>query len=298
MPRLPSNGLSLEYESAGDPAAPPVLLIMGLGMPAAAWPDALVAMLVRQGLRVIRFDNRDCGGSSRIQPTEKPPALPLAIARALLRLPVSAPYSLEDMALDAEGLLDALGIARAHIVGVSMGGMIGQVLAARAPHRVASLVSIMSGTGNPRTGLGKARALHALLSRPDDPRDAAKVAAHYLRIYGVIGSPGFDQDETALRSHLDRIAARGYDAAGTVRQLLAILASGDRRAALARITSPTLVVHGANDPLLPPAAGRETARCIRGARLLMIDGMGHDLPGPLLPRLADEIGSFCHSAGL
>lgn len=298
MPSLAVNGLNLEYEVAGDPSAPPILLIMGLGMPAAAWPEGLVALLVRQGFRVIRFDNRDCGGSSRVHPTERSTPLPMAIARALLRLPVTAPYTLDDMAFDAEGLLDALGIRRVHVVGVSMGGMIGQVLAARFPHRVASLASIMSGTGNPRSGLGKTRALHALLSKPEDPNDAGQVAAHYLKIYGVIGSPGFEQDETALRQHLDRIAARGYDAAGTARQLLAILASGDRRAMLGRISAPTLVIHGADDPLLPPVAGRETARCIRGARLLMIAGMGHDLPGPLLPRLAEEIGAHCHAAGL
>ncbi|MEF9995668.1 MAG: alpha/beta hydrolase [Burkholderiaceae bacterium] len=298
MPSLEVNGLRLEYETAGDAASPPILLIMGLGMPSAAWPEGLIALLVRQGFRVIRFDNRDCGGSSRMKSDPRNSSLPMAIARALLRLPVRASYTLDDMALDAETLLDALQIRRAHVVGVSMGGMIAQVLATRLPHRVASLTSIMSGTGNPRSGLGKTRALHALLSQPEDPHNVDRVIEHYLKIFGVIGSPGFEQDETALREHLGRIASRGYDAAGTARQLLAILASGDRRAMLGRISAPTLVIHGADDPLLPAAAGRETARCIRSARLLMIAGMGHDLPGPLLPRLAEEIGGHCHAAGI
>lgn len=296
MPVIESNGLRLEYEDAGDPAAPALLLIMGLGMPAAAWPDELVNRLVQHGLRVIRFDNRDCGGSSRMHVAGRQTPLPTAIGRALLGLKVRSPYTLNDMAADTIGLLDALGVARAHVVGVSMGGMIGQVLAAVWPQRVASLTSIMSATGNARSGLGRVRALRALLSHPARPGDVDAITTHYLKVFGVIGSPGFAQDAAALRAHLHRVATRGYDAAGTARQLLAILGSGDRRAMLSRITSPTLVIHGTEDPVLPLRAGRETAACIRGARLMEVAGMGHDLPAPLLARLGDEIAGFCHGA--
>lgn len=296
MPVLEVNDLRLEYEDVGDPAAPALLLIMGLGMPAAAWPEALIDGLVQQGFRVIRFDNRDCGGSSRLHVAGRQTPLPTAIARALLGLKVRAPYTLNDMAADAIGLLDALGVNRAHVVGVSMGGMIGQVMAAVWPQRVLSLTSIMSATGNPRSGLGRLRAIRAMLSRPAHAADVAAITAHYLKVFGVIGSPGFAQDAAALREHLGRIAARGYDAAGTSRQLLAILASGDRRAMLARIAAPTLVIHGAADPVLPLRAGRETAASIRGARFEEIAGMGHDLPAPLLPRLANEIAGFCFGA--
>lgn len=298
MPIAEANGLQLHYELAGDPAAPPLLLIMGLGMPAAAWPEGLVAYLVRHGLRVIRFDNRDAGTSTHIA-ASPPTPVPLAIGRALLRLPVRAPYRLEDMADDTEGLLDALGIERAHIAGASMGGMIGQVLAARAPRRVASLTSIMSATGNPHVGLGRPRAIRAVLTRPPLPHDPATMIEHYMRVFGVIGSGGELANEQALRAQVERIVQAGaYDRAAASRQILAILASGDRRASLAQIRAPTLVIHGADDPLLPVAAGRETARCIAGARLVVVPGMAHDLPLSLLPRLAEQIAGHCHSAGL
>ncbi|HRZ01871.1 MAG TPA: alpha/beta fold hydrolase [Burkholderiaceae bacterium] len=298
MPIAEANGLQLHYEVAGDPAAPPVVLIMGLGMPAAAWPEGLVAYLVRHGLRVIRFDNRDAGTSTHFAASPSMP-VPLAIGRALLRLPVRAPYRLEDMADDTEALLDALAIDRAHIVGASMGGMIGQVLAARAPRRVASLTSIMSATGNPHVGLGRPRAIRAVLTRPKQPRDPVAMIEHYMRVFGVIGSGGEFANEAALRAQVERIVQAGaYDGAAATRQILAILASGDRRGSLAHIRAPTLVIHGADDPLLPVGAGRETARCIPGARLLVIPGMAHDLPLALLPRLADQIADHCHAAGI
>lgn len=295
MPFAEVNGLRLEYEVRGDEHAPPLLLIMGLGMPAAMWPDEFVAALLGRGLRVITVDNRDCGGSTRLadQPV---PNIPRAIWRALLRRKVSAPYDLRDMALDAAGVLDAAGIERAHVVGVSMGGMIAQMLAALRPERVLSLTSIMSSTGNPRPkiALGKPRALRALLRRPpDDPADIDGIVDHLMYLFGVIGSPGFLQDAAILRPHLERVARRGLYPDGTARQLGAILASGDRRAALHDVVAPTLVVHGASDPLVPVAAGRDTAQNIRGARLEIVDGMGHDFPPALMTRIAGWIAEHC-----
>ncbi|MDL1860552.1 alpha/beta hydrolase [Betaproteobacteria bacterium PRO7] len=296
MPAAAANGLTLDYESFGDPAAPVVLLVMGLGMPALAWPDEFVDALVAAGFRVVRFDNRDCGHSTRLRGAPLPSA-PWAIARALLRLPVHAPYTLDDMAADTVGLLDALGIERAHVVGASLGGMIAQVVAARYPARTASLVSIMSATGNPRprVAFGRRHALRAILSRPLDPGDVNRVVDHLVHVFGVIGSPGFPTDQRLLRDRLERVARRGWYPAGTLRQLVAILASGDRRPLLARIAAPTLVIHGRDDPLVPLAAGEDTARTIRGARLEVIDGMGHDLPPGALPILADRIVRFCRT---
>ena len=298
--QVEANGITLDVEVHGDhgePGAPVLLLIMGLSMPAAAWPDAFIRQLVDAGLRVITFDNRDAGHSSRLR-SARLPNLPLAIARALLRLPVPAPYTLDDMAQDAAALLDALGIGRAHVVGASMGGMIAQVLAARHPQRVLTLTSIMSNTGNPRprVALGKRRALRAIIERPRNPNDLQQVTDHLVRVFGVIGSPGFPSEPQALRAHLERVARRGYDAAGGARQLLALLASGDRRPLLAHITAPTLVIHGRDDPLVPVAAGIETARLIRGAQLEVIAGMGHDFPDALLPGIVASIVSHVRSA--
>ncbi len=294
MPTVGANGLVLAYERWGKPAASPLVLVMGLGMPLVAWPDAFVEGLVAGGFHIVCFDNRDCGHSEKLARGPRP-NLPLAIGRALLRLKVRAPYTLSDMAKDVTGLLDALGIVRAHVVGVSMGGMIAQVMAARFPDRVTSLTSIMASSGNPGVSLGKPGALRALLRRPN-PRDIDVVIAHLIGLFGLIGSPGFVMDPGFLRSMCERVARRGYYPAGTARQLLAILASGDRRPELARLRVPTLVIHGTRDPLLPIAAGRDTARHIPGARLLEIEGMGHDLPPALTPRIVDAIARHCRDA--
>jgi len=292
MPVAAANGISIDYQVHGAADGMPLLLIMGLGMPAAAWPPALIELLVARGARVVVFDNRDSGGSTRFNGAPALP-LPLALLRATLRLPVPAPYTLHDMAADAVGLLDALQIGRAHVIGASMGGMIAQLIAATCPQRVASLTSIMSSTGNPRPRVawGRPRALRAILSRPRDPRDLQAVIDRLEHVFSVIGSPAAGRDRRALRAHLERIARRGLDTAASRRQLLAVLAAGDRRALLARITAPTLVLHGRLDPLVPLAAGIETAQCIAGARLVVVDEMGHDLPPALLPRLADEIAA-------
>jgi pimeloyl-ACP methyl ester carboxylesterase len=298
MPQIEANGLSFDVEVSGERDAPALLLIMGLGMPAALWPDGFIEHLLAAGLRVIRFDNRDCGHSSRLHSVHATRNLTGAIARALLRLPVRAPYTLDDMADDAAGVLTALGEARVHVVGASMGGMIAQLLAARFPDRVVSLTSIMSNSGNPnpRYALGKPRALRAILNRPRNIDDVQQLTDHFVRVFGVIGSPGYPGEPQVLRQHLERVARRGYYPAGTARQLLAVLASGDRRAQLARITAPTLVIHGQEDPLVPVAAGIDTARHIRGARLEIIQGMGHDFPPALQPRLASMITAHVRAA--
>ncbi|MFA4970316.1 MAG: alpha/beta fold hydrolase [Sulfuritalea sp.] len=284
--------LHIEYESLGDPSHPAIVLIMGLGMQLMAWPDDFCQALVARGYRVIRFDNRDCGLSGRA-PGKKRANLLLAMAASALGLPVRTPYTLEDMAGDTVGLMDKLGIARAHIVGASMGGMIAQVLAAKFPQRVLSLTSIMSSSGNRKVSKPSKPARKVLLTRPADPKDPESVIDHLVEMFGVIGSPGYPSTHEELRSRIGASVRRAYDPAGVARQLLAIIASGDRRKLLRTIAAPTLVIHGAADPLVPLAAGRDTAQNIPGASLLVIDGMGHDFPSALMPRLATAIADHC-----
>jgi proline iminopeptidase len=284
--------LHIEYESFGDPSQPTIVLIMGLGMQLIDWPDDFCHGLVARGYRVVRFDNRDCGLSGRA-PGKKRANLVLAMAAATLGLPVRTPYTLEDMAGDVLGLMDRLGIERAHIVGASMGGMIAQVLAARFPRRVLSLTSIMSTSGNRRVSRPTKPARKVLLSRPADPKNPESVIDFMVEMFRVIGSPGYPSIPEELRQRVRCAVQRAYDPAGIARQLLAIIASGDRRKLLRTISTPTLVIHGADDPLVPLAAGRDTAQQISGAALLVIEGMGHDLPPPLLPRLVQAIADHC-----
>ena len=287
--------LHIEYESLGDSSHPAIVLIMGLGMQLTAWPDEFCHALVARGYHVIRFDNRDCGLSGRA-PGKKRANLLLAMAASALGLPVRTPYTLEDMAGDVVGLMDRLGIARAHIVGASMGGMIAQVLAAKFPQRVQSLTSIMSTSGNRKLSKPTRPARKVLLARPADPKNPDSVIEHLVETFGVIGSPGYPSTREELRSRIGRSVRRSYDPAGVARQLLAIIASGDRRKLLQTIATPTLVIHGAADPLVPLAAGRDTAQHIPGARLQVIDGMGHDFPEALMPRLATLVADHCEHA--
>jgi pimeloyl-ACP methyl ester carboxylesterase len=284
--------LHIEYESLGDPVHPAIVLIMGLGMQLTAWPDSFCLALVERGYRVVRFDNRDCGLSDRA-PGKKRANLMLAMAASALGLPVRTPYTLDDMAGDVTGLMNRLGIAQAHIVGASMGGMIAQVLTAKFPQRVLSLTSIMSSSGNRRVSKPSGPARKVLLSRPADPKDPESVIDYMVQMFGVIGSPAYPATPDELRDRLGRSIRRAYTPAGTARQLLAIIASGDRRKLLRTITAPTLVIHGAADPLVPLAAGRDTAQNIPGAELLVIEGMGHDFPEALMPRLAQAIADHC-----
>lgn len=290
------SGIRIEYERAGPADAPTILLVMGLGMQLVAWPPSMVDGLVGRGFQVLRFDNRDVGLSTHVRPARRIDVRAAAV-RAMLGLSVRPPYSLEDMAGDAIGLLDALGLSRAHVVGVSMGGMIGQVLAAGWPSRVASLVSIMSSSGAPRFRFHWTPATRALMTPPPDGTDEAALIAHLEKVWMLIGSPGMQPPREVLRTRLRTGLRRAYDPAGVARQMLAILASGDRRPLLRRITVPTLVLHGERDPLLPLAAGRDTAAHVPGATFRPIPGMGHDLPEALVPRLVDEIAAHCGAAG-
>ena len=297
MPLVAANGLQIDAEVHGEPGAPVILLIMGLGMPAALWPDAVVQALTGAGYRVVTFDNRDAGGSTRLDSLPVPNVL-RAIWRGLRRRPVSAPYTLDDMAADTVGMLDSLGIGRVHVVGASMGGMIGQVIAAKYPARVLSLTSIMSNSGNPerKIAFGRWKALRAIIHRPPPPDDHEAVVRHLMRVFGVIGSPAFRHELESMRPLFERVARRGLYRAGTARQLLAILATGDRRPLLQGITAPTLVLHGADDPLVPIAAGVDIAANIPGARLEVIPGMGHDFPPGLMARIATRVAEHCRAA--
>lgn len=284
----------IEYESLGDPAHPAIVLIMGLGMQLVAWPDAFCQALVAGGYRVVRFDNRDSGLSHRATGGGVFGLLKV-VAASVLKLPVHTPYTLHDMAQDTLTVMDALQIERAHIVGVSMGGMIAQVLAAAHPQRVLSLISIMSTSGHPRLPQPSLKVRGMLMSRPANPKDVASVTEHLVHLLQVIGSPGYPEPVQALRERVSQGVRRDYNPAGTNRQVMAIIASGDRRPLLRQIQAPTLVIHGRDDPLVPLSGGQDTADHIPGARLMVIDGMGHDLPSALLPTLSQAILDHCNA---
>jgi proline iminopeptidase len=285
----------IEYEALGNPAHPAIVLIMGLGMQLVTWPDAFCQALVDGSYYVVRFDNRDSGLSARAPSTPRFGML-RAITASILKWPVPAPYSLHDMALDTLAVMDALHIARAHVVGVSLGGMVAQVLAATHPQRVLSLVSIMSSSGNPRLPQPRAGVRRVLISRPANPHDPESVIDHQVRILSVIGSPVYKETPQALRQRLGRGVRRAYDPAGINRQVIAVIASGDRRPLLRQIKAPTLVIHGRDDPLVPLACGEDTAAQVPGAKLLVIDGMAHDLSPALLPQWASAILAHCNAA--
>lgn len=289
-------GIRLEVLSEGPENAPAVMLVTGLGLQLTAWPDAFVQGLHQQGLRTVRLDNRDVGLSSRLHGS-RAGDVRIEALRALFGLPVRAPYGLHDMAEDVTQLMDALRIPSAHVIGVSMGGMIGQVLAASAPGRVRSLVSIMSSSGARRFLMHRSAATRAVLTPPPRGADEERLLDHLQTVWTLIGSPGLQPAPPVLRERLRASLRRGgTDASGTARQMLAILHSGDRSRLLRRIVAPTLVVHGRADPLVPLAAGEDTARQIAGARFEVIDGMGHDLPEALLPRLLSLIGEHVQAA--
>lgn len=281
------NGISITFEDKGPRDAPVILLVMGLGGQLTLWPDEFVDALNARGFRTIRYDNRDVGLSTRFDAAGAP-NLKWMFVKSLLRLPVRSAYTLADMAADGMALLDHLGIAQAHIVGVSMGGMISQHIAARYPDRILSLTSVMSTTGNPRLPRAQKEAMQVLTSRPmsGDPED---LIAYSVRAAKVIGSPGYPPDEERLQRRVRSDFERGWYPQGVARQMAAIVADGDRRPMLKSIGAPTLVIHGEGDPLVPLAGGRDTADNIRGARLLTIPGMGHDLPLGLVDTLADAI---------
>jgi pimeloyl-ACP methyl ester carboxylesterase len=273
--------VELCYETFGDPGDPALLLVMGLATQMLGWHADFCAALAERGFFVIRFDNRDIGRSSRM--AGRPPTL----QQLVLRSRAAAGYSLDDMAADGVGLLDHLGIERAHVVGASMGGMIAQTLAARHPSRVLSLVSIMSNTGALWSGQPALR-MYPVLLRPR-PTDREGFVEASLRTFAAIGSPGFGRDEEDLRLMAAESYDRGHDPASAGRQLAAIVASGDRTPLLRTITAPALVIHGTADRLVRPSGGRATARAIPGAMLMLVEGMGHDLPRGAWPQILDAI---------
>ena len=288
MPRAACNGIEIEYDEFGHEGASPLLLIMGLGAQMIAWDDAFCALLADRGFRVVRFDNRDVGLSTKIEG-------PLPDVLACIGGDVSsANYTLDDMANDAAGLLDVLGIGRAHVIGVSMGGMIAQTVAIRHPDRVLSLCSIMSTTGDRSVGQPTPEAMQELL------RPVARSRDEYLdmsvKAGRVIGSPGYPTDEARLRERAGLAYDRCYHPMGVARQLAAVMASGDRTAALAGVRVPTAVIHGDSDPLVTPSGGQATARAVPGAELVTVEGMGHDLPPEVWPRLVDAIASNASKA--
>jgi pimeloyl-ACP methyl ester carboxylesterase len=288
-----AHGITLAYEDKGPRNAPVILLVMGLGGQLTLWPDEFVDALVAQGFRVIRYDNRDVGLSTRFDSAQTP-NIKWMFVKALVGLKPRSAYSLSDMADDSMGLLDALDIDRAHIVGASMGGMIAQHIAARHSERVLTLTSIMSTTGNRSLPGGSKEAMMVLANRPSSG-SIDDLVAYSVRAARVIGSPAYPAEEERLQRRVRSDFERGWYPQGAVRQMAAIIADGDRRDMLKQISTPTLVIHGEADPLVPVEGGRDTAANIAGARLMLIPGMGHDLPLALVDILADAIADHARS---
>ena len=290
MSNVTANGIQIEYETFGASSGRPLLLIIGLGAQMIYWDEDLCQGLAKLGYYVIRFDNRDVGRSTKFEAVGVP-NIPEAIGKILKGEEVRPPYTLEDMADDAVGLLDALGVQKAHICGMSMGGMIAQTIAIRHPSRVLSLISIYSTTGNRELPQATPEIMGILMAPPPNIREA--YVEHMLRVFKTITGPRFGVDEAWTR----RIMAEGFDHSycppGWARQLVAILAQKDRRSALGLLKVPTLVIHGTDDPLVPVEGGKDTAQSIPGARLMLIEGMGHDLPhGGAWPQIIEAIVEF------
>jgi pimeloyl-ACP methyl ester carboxylesterase len=287
--RAQVGDVELVYETIGDPSGEPLLLVMGLGMQLIHWDREFCELLAERGYRVIRFDNRDAGLSTKIR------APVPNVMRLMAGIPARVPYLLKHMADDTLGLLDHLEIERAHVAGVSMGGMIGQTMAIRAPERLMSLASISSTPGDRRVGTPKLRVWSVLMRRAPQNRDA--YIEYFVRVFRMIGSPDYPADDERTRA----VAAATYDRchypAGTARQLSAILASGARTAELRDVELPSVVIHGEADPLVPLRAGIATAKAIPDAELVTIPGMGHDLPRELWPKFVDAIAANADRAG-
>jgi pimeloyl-ACP methyl ester carboxylesterase len=286
----PVNGVELAYQEVGDPDGEPLLLVMGLGTQMLAWDDDFCAMLAERGFRVVRFDNRDIGHSTMLDSAGMPKRLDLFLGRR-----ESAAYLLSDMATDTTALMDHLEIESAHLVGASMGGMICQTLAIEQPERVRSLVSMMSTTGSRRVGTPTLRAFGMLLAKA--PRSREGYVERVVKTFEIVGSPAYRADEGRLRDLAGRMYDRSHNPRGILRQMHAISASGDRTAALRKLSLPATVIHGNRDALIRPSGGRATARAIPGARLRIVEGMGHDLPRDLWPLFVGEIADTAARAG-
>ena len=291
MARAKANGIEIEYETCGSKTDPALLLIMGLGAQLTIWPDALCEGLASKGFFVIRYDNRDTGLTTDFGAWGVP-NIAEAIGKVMMGKKVDAPYLVKDMAGDGIGLLDVLGIDKAHIVGASMGGMIAQTVAALWPGRTRSLVSIYSTSGRPGLPPGKPEALAMLTAQPEGPSREQRVK-HGMKLRTVIGSPGYPSDEAALRAFVEKNVDRRWYPEGSARQYLSVIASGNQVEMLKGVKVPTLVLHGEDDPLLPVECGRDVAALVPGAKIETFPGWGHDLPGTFLPTLIDRIVTFC-----
>jgi len=293
--QVKANGIDIEVETFGDKANPTVIFVMGFGAQLINWPVEMMEGLVERGFHVVRFDNRDVGLSQKFPELGQPNAGDVMAKVVSGEIP-DVPYTLTDMAADAVGVLDAMGIDKAHIAGGSMGGMIVQVAAAGWPDRFHSMTSIFSSTGNPELPQATDEAMTALLSRPEnEERDT--VVAHQMKVRKVIGSPGYPAQEDEARARAQESFDRSYYPEGTTRQYAAIIADGDRRERIKSISCPVLVLHGTDDPLVRVEGGRDTVANIPGARIVELDGWGHDLPTELVPRLVEEIAAHCSAAG-
>ncbi len=288
MPNVRANGIDIEYEEFGEQGAAPLLLIMGLGAQMVMWTEQFCNELAGRGFRVIRYDNRDVGLSTKFQ--EQCPDPRAVLAEVMQGKSVDPPYTLSDMAQDAAGLLEALGISAAHIVGESMGGMIAQLLAIQSPERVLTLTSIMSTTGNPDLPQADPEVVTLLMRPVPDEREAR--IEQGLEAARLISGPGFEFDEARARELAELALDRDPDPNGIARQMLAVVSGGSRKDALSSVTAPTLVIHGDADPLVPIAAGYDTAEAIPNARMMVIEGMGHGLPEPAWPGVIDAVAEL------
>jgi pimeloyl-ACP methyl ester carboxylesterase len=291
MPQVRTNGIDIEYENFGREGDPAILLIMGFAAQLLFWPESLCEGLAAKGFRVVRFDNRDIGRSTHRADLGVPDIRALW-EKAMSGRPLETPYSLSDMADDAIGLMDALGVERAHIVGASMGGMIAQLVAINHPDRTKSLTSIMSTTGRPGLPPGDADTL-ALLTRPPKSSSREDLVDSGILVRHALASPGFPESEANIRAFVERVVDRApYDPAGIARQLAAIIAAPPRNELLKAVRCPALVLHGDSDRVIPVAAAKDTAESIPGAQLVVVPGMGHGFPESLVPILLKDIGDF------
>ena len=294
MPEITANGITIHYDEHGPADAEPIMLIMGFSAQMTMWPQELVDALVGRGFRVIRHDNRDIGLSHKFEGVKAPGIVRHSLMRRIGLRP-KVPYTLADMADDSAGVLGALGIDQAHIVGGSMGGMIAQHLAVRHPGKVRSLTSVFSTPGDPKLPPAKREAMEVLIKRPAT-FDEGVLVEHGMKVSRTIGSPGFPAPEDRLRERTRALVQRSVYPQGAVRQMAAIIADGARTKMLRQITAPTLVLHGEDDPLIPVAHGHATAAAIPGAKIETIPGWGHDVPLELVDRLADAIASHAKAA--
>jgi len=294
MPTLRSNNIEIACDEYGRPEDPALLMVMGLGLPSSAWPPELIEMLVAERFRVVTFDNRDIGQSQRIDAATAPNLFVESLRRAF-GLTVRAPYQLTDMMRDTAGVLDALDIESAHVVGVSMGGMISQLLAIHEPQRVRSLTSLMSTTGNRRLPGATRPVTRHILRGPKSASPDARLDYH-RKLWRLIGSPDYRPSAEDMDARLERVFSRGMSRTGTARQATAILAAQNRVPLLKKLKLPTIVIHGEADPLVRVECGYDTAAAIPGARMTTIPGMGHDLPKALWPRITRMITQHANAA--